>query len=102
MTGMFEADLAKASRCRAMTSTTRSCAAWPSDLPSLNVVPSISLSRTSLVGSGRLSRAISARAISDGATSSSLGALVVVRIYGLKREGGELFKKDFSKLLSLE
>ena len=25
-----------------------------------------------------------------------------VRIYGLKREGGELFKKDFRKLLSLE
>jgi len=27
---------------------------------------------------------------------------VSVRIYGLKREGGELFKKDFCKLLSLE
>jgi len=26
----------------------------------------------------------------------------IVRIYGLKREGGELFKKDFRKLLSLE
>ena len=26
----------------------------------------------------------------------------VARIYGLKREGGELFKKDFSKLLTLE
>ena len=26
----------------------------------------------------------------------------IVRIYGLKREGGELFKKDFHKLLSLE
>jgi len=25
-----------------------------------------------------------------------------VRIYGLKREGGELFKEDFRKLLSLE
>jgi len=30
-------------------------------------------------------------------------ALEIVRIYGLKREGGgELFKKDFRKLLSLE
>jgi len=26
----------------------------------------------------------------------------IVRMYGLKREGGELFKKDFRKLLSLE
>jgi len=26
----------------------------------------------------------------------------IVRIYGLKLEGGELFKKDFRKLLSLE
>ena len=26
----------------------------------------------------------------------------IVRIYGLKREGGELFKKDFPKLSSLE
>jgi len=26
----------------------------------------------------------------------------IVRIYGLKREGGELFKKDFNKILSLE
>ena len=26
----------------------------------------------------------------------------IVKIYGLKREGGEFFKKDFQKLLNLE
>ena len=32
---------------------------------------------------------------------NSVLIFVSVRIYGLKREGGELFKKDFRKLLSL-
>jgi len=31
-----------------------------------------------------------------------MAGITTVRIYGLKREGGELFTKDFSKLLSLE
>jgi len=34
--------------------------------------------------------------------SALLCFLLLVRIYGLKREGGELFKKDFQKLLSLQ
>ena len=72
MSGMSDADHAKASICHVMTSTIWSYAARSSDLPSLNVLPPISLSRTSPASSGRLSRAIFART-----TPSLSGALVV-------------------------
>ena len=38
----------------------------------------------------------------DCTSQNVLASALDVRIYGLKREGGELFKKDFRKLLSLE
>ena len=56
MPGMSEADHAKASKCRVITSAIWSCVSWPRDF-----FPSISLSSTSPAGSGRHSRAISAR-----------------------------------------
>jgi len=34
--------------------------------------------------------------------SSTKLLMPIVRIYGLKREGGELFKRDFGKLFQLE
>ena len=72
MPGMSGADHTKASKCRAMTSAIWSCVPWPRDLPSLNILPSNSLSRTSSAGSCHLSRATSTRA-----TPSSLGGRVV-------------------------
>ena len=72
MSGKSDADHAKSSMCRAMTSTIWSCASWPKDLPSLNFLPPISLSCTSFAGSGRLSQAISTRVtILDGIPISS-------------------------------
>jgi len=70
--GMSEVIHAKVSRCRAITSTIWSYAAWPRDLPSLEILPPISLSGMSPAASSCLSRAISARA-----TPYSLGAWVV-------------------------
>ena len=72
MPGMSEVDHAKESRWRAMTSAIWSYVPWPRDLPNLNILPPISLSRTSSAGSGLLSQATSTRA-----TPSSLGAQVV-------------------------
>ena len=47
MPGMSEADQAKASKCRVITSAIRSCVSWPKDLSSLNFFLPISLSSTS-------------------------------------------------------
>jgi len=61
MSGMCDADHAKASRCRVITSVIWSCKSWLRDLPSLNFFPPISLSSTSSTGSSHLSREISTR-----------------------------------------
>ena len=55
MSGIFAVDHAKASMCRAMTSAIWSCASWLRDRPSLKFFPSISLSSTSIAGSGSFS-----------------------------------------------
>ena len=66
MSGISAEVHAKAFRCLAITSTIWSTIFWPSDEPSLNFFPLISLSWTLPIGSGRPSLVASARVVTSG------------------------------------